>query len=158
RLLSVADPRNVVTSFAYDALDRRTSAVEAYGTALARTTAFQYDKQDNLTGLVDPRGVGATFVYDALDRLAYPIDAASGTGSPPTLGHDAPIVTFIYDVHSNLLAVRNPRDIRTSFTYDVHDRRIAVTDALNRQTQYAYDLADNLRSVTNTRNVVTSFA
>jgi RHS repeat-associated protein len=54
RPVTITDPLGTVTSITYDLGGRRTRITEAFGTALARTTHFDHDLFDRLTGTTYP--------------------------------------------------------------------------------------------------------
>src|SRR5262249_34875198 len=106
-VLWIKDPRNVITSFAYDEVDRRTKVIDALGViGVERQVTFAYDKVHNLIGTTDPRGVRSVLDYDKLNRLGT-VTAGLYTPGPglPALGHAAPVTLFAYDAASRLLSV-----------------------------------------------------
>jgi len=97
-LLTVTDPNQNVTSYQYDALNRKTMEVDADpdggGAQVSPTTAYSYDAAGNLTKVVGPdvgSGGGVihptvSYAYDALNRKTQEIDANPGGGAAqPTL-------------------------------------------------------------------------
>ena len=67
------------TSFSYDAINRPTQLIEAFGDQnLSRTTQTAYDKVGNVTQVTDALGHITNTTYDELNR-ATRIDEASGT-------------------------------------------------------------------------------
>ncbi len=89
-----------MTSYAYDAINRQTTMVEAYGTSLARTTVTEYDRDSNELSVTDPLGEVTSYGYDALNRQTTMIEAY-GTSVA---------VTFVtaYDADSNVRSVTDP--------------------------------------------------
>ncbi|MBL8793407.1 MAG: SBBP repeat-containing protein, partial [Planctomycetia bacterium] len=177
-LLSVTDPRGVVTSYAYDALNRVARVRDAHSAPTnlpalnhaVPVTSFIYDIGSNLLSVTDPRGVTTSFAYDALNRVSRRIDAFSAPTNLPGLNHASPVTTFVYDAESNLLSVTDPRAVTTSFAYDALNRRTTVIEAFSAPTALpglnhaspvwtsVYDIASNLLSTTDARGVTTSFA
>src|SRR5262249_17857675 len=108
-LLSVTDPRAVVTSYAYDALNRVAKRIDAFSfpTTLpalnhaSPVTTYVYDIGSNLLSVTDPRGVTTSFAYDALNRLVTTIEGFSAPTTLPGLNHASPITTMVYDAVGN---------------------------------------------------------
>jgi RHS repeat-associated protein len=123
------------TTYAYDALGRRTSETDANGD----TTTFGYDRVGNLLSLTDPENNETAWQYDALDRV---------TRETNQLGHSR---TFQYDAVGNLKKRidRNGRVI--DYGYDRLDRLTTekwfadVSDlSPDRTLSFSYDLANRL--------------
>jgi YD repeat-containing protein len=72
-LLTVTDPLDNVTTFAYDALYRLTTLTEADpdggGSLTSPVTTYAYDAVGNRTSLTDPLDRTTEFEYDDLNRL-----------------------------------------------------------------------------------------
>jgi RHS repeat-associated protein len=135
--IATTNPQVVTTSFAYDALNRQTQEIDAYGvTGLQRTTTLAYDLGDNLTSVTDALNHTTTLQYDALDRQISVTDARGG------------ITTTTYDATDNVLSVKDPVNNVTTFQYDALSRLTQQTDPLNHSSTYAYDAGDRLTSTT----------
>jgi YD repeat-containing protein len=78
-VLSVTDPRNLTTSYGYDALNQQTVEIDANGTSIAATTTTVYDKVGNVLSVTDPRGLITSYAYDAMNRQTVEIDAKGTT-------------------------------------------------------------------------------
>ena len=72
-----------MTSYAYDADNRRTMTTEAVGTAVQRTSTVAYDKVGNVTSTTDALTRRTTFAYDVLNRQTTLTDWRSAASSPP---------------------------------------------------------------------------
>jgi RHS repeat-associated protein len=124
------------TSFAYDAQNRQTLEVDAYGTSIQETTTTVYDAAGNVVKTVNARGNPTTYSYDALDRQVTEQTPAGGT------------MTTVYDAAGNILAQIDQLGHATSYSYDALDRRVTQTDADGHTTTYAYDAAGNQVTLT----------
>ncbi len=144
------------TSYAYDALYRVTTVIDAYGTSAATTATMLYDAAGNLISETTGQSTTASYAhasttsyaYDAQERLIQEVDAF-GTSIART-------TTMLYDAASNLLSettgqsttasYANPST--TSFGYDALNRATQEIDAygtaIQRATSTAYDAAGNV--------------
>jgi len=128
-------------SQSYDELSRLIAVVDAFN----NTTAYDYDKTDNLTELVEPLGYDTVQTFDNLDRLAEVTDE---------LTNDA---TYDYDGRDNLIEVVDPRGVTTTYVYDGLDNLIQESSPDGGSWAYEYDAAGNLTQQTDARGVVTSY-
>ncbi len=140
---SVTNAIGAVTSLVYDALNRQTQMIEAYGVGdLARTTTTVYDAVGNVRSVTNPRGIVTSFAYDALNRRVNQYDDYGGVGDL------ARTLTMAYDAVGNLLSATNGRGIMTSYSYDALNRRSATIQdyggSLARTLTTVYDAADNV--------------
>ncbi|MEV4347767.1 DUF6531 domain-containing protein [Actinoplanes sp. NPDC049596] len=71
RLLKTQDPRNYVTSYAYDAGGRLAEITDARGNKLIRNT---YDANGRVTEQLDPEGAKTTFAWQAGPQIATTVD------------------------------------------------------------------------------------
>jgi hypothetical protein len=55
----------LTTSFGYDADDRVTQQVDAYGNTLQRATTIAWDAAGNLVSVTDPLNIFSTYGYAA---------------------------------------------------------------------------------------------
>ncbi len=123
------NPLGRLTTFLYDALNRRVQTTEAVGTLVQRTSTTLYDAADNVTKTIDALGRPTQFQYDALSRQTVVIDA---------LGNRT---TTLYDPVGNVTAVYspspdgNPQGRLTVFLYDALNRRVQTTEAANTLAQ-----------------------
>jgi RHS repeat-associated protein len=130
--LSVTDQNSHVTSYAYDADNRKTTQTDACGTGLARTTTTAYDQVGNVQTVTDALNHTTSYTYDSLNRQI--------TATDP-LGH---VTSTTYDAASNVQTVKTPLNLVTSYGYDAQNRQISVTDPLSHTTTTLYDGMGNV--------------
>jgi RHS repeat-associated protein len=97
------------TSFAYDALDRRTS-IDYPGTA--DDTTFAYDNADNRTS-VSNAAAAYTSTYDSENRLTQQVLTINGLTFTTSFG---------YDTQGNLTTLTYPTGRAITYTYDSANR------------------------------------
>src|SRR5215469_8112113 len=135
------------TSYAYDALNRMTQKVLAFGVAgQQRTEAMAYDAAGNLLSDTPPSGHPTSYAYDALDRRV--------SGTDP-LNHTT---TTAYDAAGEQVAVTDPNNDTTTYAYDALGRQTQATDARNNITTTVYDAAGNQVSLTDADHNTTTTA
>jgi RHS repeat-associated protein len=150
---NAAVPVRTTTSFVYDALNRRTRTIEAWNSALARTTTLTYDPADRLVQVIDPLDRRTVTAYDELNR---PISVTEAVDRPEERS------TFTdYDPADNVLTVTDALGRVTLARYDNLNRTEQVVEAygisgLERTTAFVYDAADNLRRQTDPLGRATS--
>jgi RHS repeat-associated protein len=175
-LLSATDGRGVVTSYAYDALNRRTEVLQAYQVPAGiawdpgapATTSTDYDAADNVVQVTDPLGHSTSFTYDKLNYRRTVTTRFNITAN----GFDSATTTMTYDKVGNLLSVevppndptvQPPQSHITSYQYDALNRRTLQIDGFEqaaneqRRTTMSYDLDDNLTEVVNPLNQRTTY-
>jgi RHS repeat-associated protein len=180
-LLTVTDPTDRVTKYAYDKLNRRTATKDGFGTPLARTSFVGYDAAGRVSSTTDARGKTTGYGYDPAGRLTTvtnPLNQVTTYGYDPAgnrtsevspagqtvYTYDAanrltkvknPVTLeeseYGYDDNGNRTSVKNPRGYTTTYAYDRLNRLKTTTDALNGVTTYGYDAGGNRTSVTNPR-------
>src|SRR5207245_28199 len=108
-----------VTSFAYDALSRRTQVLNI---AIQSTPLLQqaYTPDGLLASLTDANNHATSFAYDRFDRLATTTYPAGGTGLPTT-------EVLTYDDNDNILTRKTRAGDTISFAYDTLNRLITKT-------------------------------
>ena len=99
---NVTDPLGVITSYAYDADNRQTVRVDAYGVGgLRRSTTTVYDSVGNTLSMTNAVGAVTSYGYDADNRQVLLIEA-EGSGVQRT-------TTTSFDSVGNVQSVVNPR-------------------------------------------------
>ena len=66
---------STVTKSVYDSFGNVKSVTEAFGTAAARTSSYEYDLNNLLTAAVDARGNRTSYAYDAVGNRIRATDA-----------------------------------------------------------------------------------
>jgi len=123
-----------ITSYAYDSLNRLTSASYPDETF----QQFTYDEAGNRLTLTDANGV-TNYSYDEADRL---------TQMTPPIGNP---VTFTWDDNGNMLS----RSDGTTYSWDSANRLTEVVNT-NGTTSYAYD-GDGRRTSKTVNGVTTTY-
>jgi RHS repeat-associated protein len=149
---TAAYDHHTTTSYTLDAMRRQMQVIEAYGTALQRTTSTVYDGIGDVLYTTDPLGHITSFAYDQLARQTTQI---SGYGTSV-----ATTATMIYDNAGNLLSETTGQSTTSSYAHA--STTSYGYDAVNRQNQVIsgygaaeastatmiYDLSGNLLSET----------
>ncbi|MCZ2155747.1 MAG: hypothetical protein LC114_17920, partial [Bryobacterales bacterium] len=140
-------------AFAYDALDRRTKATNADGSAVR--TCYAGD----LAISRDEAGKWRQTKSDALGRLIEVVEDPAGaqcdgqTNSSSGLSY---LTKYAYDAMDNLLSVDEGGRMR-SFSYDWPGRLLSAANPESGTVNYVYDNNGNLTQKTDARGVVTSY-
>ncbi|KQP57017.1 hypothetical protein ASF51_03815 [Agreia sp. Leaf283] len=130
------------TSYQVDPLDLVTGITQADGTELART----YDGQGNLTSSTTPSGATTTYAYDNRGNVTTLTDPNGN------------VTSFAYDAANRVTSTTDPTGATTTLAWDAGDRLVSKTDAMGGVTSYTYDANDNLTSSTDAAGAVTSYA
>jgi RHS repeat-associated protein len=133
-LTSVEDPRENVTTFAYDSRNRRISAT-APAPFHNQVTQWAYDKAGNVIKETRPDNKFRTWdTYDAMNRVTH----TTGFRTDDT-------ATYVYDLAGNLTQMTDSKGANYDFGYDLLNRKTSATYPLNSQWEgYTYDAAGNL--------------
>ncbi|MCP3939447.1 MAG: hypothetical protein GY708_29220, partial [Actinomycetia bacterium] len=183
RTLPDSSTETLVTTFAYDSLDRVTTTIAPDGSSnsvtydllgrvtsrtdvLGRVTSMTYDSMGRLVRTDHPDGTSETQTYDAEGHLLTQSDRA---GRSTTVTYDAAgrlqtttlvdgaTTTNSYDDAGQLVATTDARGNTTTFVYDAGGRRTAVIDSLGNGPTFTYDENGNQTSVTDARGNTTNF-
>ena len=125
-------------SAAFDELGRLLRDVGA----VAQSTAYGYDRNDNLTSLTDPLSHATAFAYDALDRLVRQTDALAGE------------TDRAWDSRDGLASLADARDVTTSFVRNGFGEEIQEASPDRGTTVYVRDAAGNVTQRSDGRGVV----
>jgi len=106
------------STFAYDSLDRMTSATDGAGA----TVRYEYDLAGHLTTLTYPNGKSVARTYNA---------AGSLTSVTDWQGHTT---HFSYDADSDLSEEHFPGSVNTQLSYDNTDRLTSIIDTKEAST------------------------
>ncbi|MDR3468688.1 MAG: RHS repeat-associated core domain-containing protein [Xanthobacteraceae bacterium] len=148
QVLTILDPVQTQTQFAYDSFGNRVSVVrDCCGAGhLNQTTTLAYSALGDVVSSTDPNGNVTTSTFDA-DRRRLT------TTSPATAAAPGGVVTaFAYDPVGQLLRTSQStggatlRQVSTSYTPT--GKIATTTDANGNVTQNAYDPVDRLASTT----------
>ncbi len=185
--LSHVDPNGLVTTYAYDAMNRRIRR-DVGGEA----TSYGYDANGDLARTVFPDGAVDALLRDGAHRIVgrtdgfgnhidYTLDAAGNVTRQQIFdasGNLLQVASTRFDALSRRFADERAHGETTSLEYGPHDQPVKVTDALGRRTdrsydalkrvvratspmgaevQLAYDGLDHVVSVVDPRGVQTSF-
>jgi RHS repeat-associated protein len=147
----MTDARSVVTRMSFNAAGLMTSRIEAYGTALARTTTYEYQAGTNLmTATVDGLGRRTEYDYDAMGNVTT-VRSLAGTGNQLT-------ETYTYTADFNQLATyTDPRSKTTQYFYDLLGRLTEVKDPLLNSTKFEYNPQGLVTRILDPRNQPTDF-
>ena len=126
--LTMTEPDGNMTTYGYDAVNRRVKMVNAAGD----TTLYSYDPFGNTKTTTSPTENVTTYSYDALNRRIQQTDG------------DGPVSGASYDPVGNVIGMTDGDGNLTSYTYDGLNRRVTMTDALDNAAQYFYDAVGNL--------------
>jgi YD repeat-containing protein len=122
-LLTRTDPLGHVSTYTYDALNRRESFLDP----LHNKTDYSYNENDDLTAVVDPRGLETIYTYDGLDDQI-------GVKSP-----DTGKTTRIFDASGSVLTSTDARAKVGTYTYDALNRPLKITWTGGETIAYTYD-------------------
>lgn len=178
-VIGVIDPRGVLTSFAYDALNRRKETIQAAfvpggvepprdpetGRTIKPTTTVIYNAAGQVVEVIDPVGNRTVFEYDLLGRRTAMTEGANSENSRTTF--------YVYDAADNVLSVtlsqytarEGSRAVTTAFEYDTLNRKTKMTEAVGASdvtegphvTTYVYYVGGQLKNqTTKVNNVVYS--
>ncbi len=131
------------TTYAYDALNRRTSI--DYSSAGTSDVTLAYDGNANRISMADGTG-STTYAYDEANRLT-----SVTTPGPKT-------VAYRYDLDGHRTKVIYPDATAVTYAFDKAGRLDLLTDWASRTVDYAY-LPDGLvQTATNPNGTVTTYA
>jgi len=160
RVTQSTDANGNVTTYSYDT-DHLTSKVEASGTSLARTTAFQY---------LATTSALPTLVTEALRQTSYTYLSGTNLLQVDTLTDPATQTSrawnYTYDSYGRVLTAKGPRtDVNSTTTYTYYTCTTGVqcgqlntlTDALGHvQTYTSYSAHGQPLSITDPNGVITT--
>jgi RHS repeat-associated protein len=147
-VISTEDPLGRIIKNTYDALNRRVSTTNAFGTADAATTKYSYDGVGNVITTIDANNHPTYYEYDAVNRQNKVTDALGKVISQTT-----------YDAFGRVVSSTNTYGETTTATYndpyhtsittnslgtssqqtDAYGNVVSTTDALGRTNTYVYD-------------------
>ncbi|MEJ3749675.1 polymorphic toxin-type HINT domain-containing protein [Actinomycetes bacterium KLBMP 9797] len=154
-VVEVTDPRNAVTRYTYDQLNRVTVRDEPATTNDERAVwRYTYTRTGEVLSVTDPTGARVESTYDDLDRRVtmteverkptggnlttrYGYDDAA---NPTSIAAPSGATTNIeYDALGQLTKSTSPNSVVTQYGYDHAGRQIRMADGLGRTSRVAYD-------------------
>jgi len=142
----VVDTRNILESWKYDQLGRRTSHKNGNG----EEEKFTYDLRGNVVATTQPLGQVTRAAFDAQGRKVAQVDAA---GNPMLWTYDSfgrlrdhidlggNNYDYSYDSAGQLVAQNHNRGQAIAYTYDAAGQVVRINDwATRKVTSYTYDL------------------
>jgi RHS repeat-associated protein len=156
-LQTATDRRSKVTTYQYDALNRRSFV--GYGTTLGpvyeSTTTYSYDGGNRLSSAVDSVSGTITRGFDGLNRLTsettpqggitYTFDTAGRPATSQVAGQ--PQIVYTFD-NANRLHLITQGSAITTIGYDSANRRNSITLPSGLAAAYGYDNDSHVTSVT----------
>jgi RHS repeat-associated protein len=133
--VSMTDPQNGVTSYAYDTLNRLTTLTPptAFGSG---SFGFTYDSLSRCTQMTRPNGVATNYGYDNLSHLLSVLHQA---GTSTIDG-----ATYTVDATGNRTAKTDKHaNVTSNYSYDPLYELTQVTQAANTTESYSYDPVGN---------------
>ncbi|MBI1854181.1 MAG: RHS repeat-associated core domain-containing protein [Planctomycetes bacterium] len=90
--VEIATPEDFVTTWDYDALNRKTKETREPGAPESIQTTFEYSSLGNLTGTWNPNNVGTRTFFDSMNRpvvvrTGYVTPFVDASGNPATAGN-----------------------------------------------------------------------
>lgn len=143
-----AEGKDRITRSEYDALDRVTRIMRAYGTPSQQDYArYQYSGNGNRTVILDANGNRTEQMFDGFDRLSrITFPSATTAGQANVDDYEA----YLYDPNNNRISLRKRDGQVVAYSYDALNRVSAVDvggAATAEDVYYSYDLR-NLRLTT----------
>jgi RHS repeat-associated protein len=168
--LTITDPNNVVTTFAYDARQRLTSksiggettTFSYFPTGLTRQItfadgsflAYTYDGAHRLTTVRDSLGNSVQYTLDALGN--HTVESAYDPSNTLALTR-----SHVYNSLSQLyqdIPSAGTAAVTTTYGYDLDGNRLSSAAPLGRTTTNTYDALNRISTVKDPGNGVTQFA
>lgn len=153
----VTTPTGIVTENRYDENFRKISTKEAYSTALAATTTFDYDPVGNLTWVTDPLLRKTFNRYDARNRK----DLSTAAWGTPV----ATATTWTHDPAGNVTIIRRPDGTTQTKGYDALNRvkwdnvvrQVPGGGTVNLTNSFVYNPSGTIQTVRDPGMKVTTF-
>lgn len=143
-VLAEIDPKQVTTTYAYDAANRLTRQVRPVGAAESITTTYGYDAAGNQTRFTDGRGNSTITTFNTLGLPQSQIEPA--TAAQPAAADRT--WTSTYDAAGHAVAEVAPGGVRSTAEFDAAGRLRAGTgsgaESATAARTLRYDLAGRL--------------
>jgi RHS repeat-associated protein len=137
----------IVTTFAYDALNRQITETFASTSTIPLISRTAYNPDDQVTDTIDPAGVDTHKTYSALAQLLT-TTAAYGTQPEQT--------TYTYNDDGALLTSTDAAGVLTQYTVDDLNRLIGTLGTVNDLTTESLDADGNVLSTSEPLQEITS--
>jgi RHS repeat-associated protein len=124
-LVAATDPRQVTTTYAYNAANKLIQQVEQVNGTESITTSYGYDAAGNRTRLTDGRLNSTITTYNSLGLAESQIEPATTT-QPDVADRTW---TFTYDASGNVVTEQEPGGVRRTSDYDAANRMYTETGA-----------------------------
>lgn len=167
RLCKTIDPKGNIALFSYNERDLVESITRGFGTEIASTNRYVYDKTRRVVKIIDGEGYQAKVEYDEFNRVEQLIDAdenkvrfeydKSGNVLQKEFfdkrGNRLSHIQYDYDERSRLRQkidfwFEQPGDpeveVRNRFFYDEENNLIRVVNDKDQKTDYEYDTLNRL--------------
>ena len=137
----------------YDELGRLLKNIGAYN----QTTAFGYERNDNLKSVTDPRSGLYSYGYDSLNRLITQTDQENSTVTLTRDGQDNPVAysdprtlvtTYVRNGFGEIIRQSSPDSGITDTVRDARGLPTQVTDGRGIVTAMTYDAASRMLTKT----------
>jgi RHS repeat-associated protein len=155
------------TSYGYDALNRQSTEIDAYGAgATQRTVTTVYDAAGNVQARIDALNNATTMTYDALNREVTVKDPLGHVGTTVydaagnvinTIDANGNTSTFAFDALNRQTTATDPRGGVTTTTFDAQGNQLTLTDSDGNTTTMAYDSLNRLTQQTDPLNHSATF-
>jgi RHS repeat-associated protein len=159
-MTSIKDASNHVTTYRYDALNRRVDTVLPMG----QLSRVGYDAVGNMASFTNANGEVITYEYDKLNRLTKKIlpdetfvMTYAAIGKLAAVTDSRGTTTYSYDARQRLTEQKEPDGQFLRYGYDAANERTSITTASG-TTNFTYDKYKELKSVIDADGAVTSYS
>ena len=146
----VAFDQTIVTTYAYDNLDRLTLTVDNIG----NTHRDAYDSRSNRIRSIDARGNTILYTYDGLNRHIQTARLMTDTGEGSGVVIDTIVTSESWDASSRLTGQTDDNGNTTLYAYDSLNRRVMTDYADCTTDSRTYDAHDNVTQTTDANQSV----
>lgn len=128
-LKTITDPRGLVTTYYYDALNRPYQRIDPPDKVGAKkpTVTIGYDGRDQVTRITDPRGLATIYTLDGLGRM------------DPLQSPDTGTTRYTYYETGKIKTKTDANSKTTTYSYDALDRLIQVSYQTGTSSVFEYD-------------------
>ncbi len=137
RLKSVTNPNNFSIQYTLDDNDNLLSEVFN-----GQTTAYEVDKNDNVTKIINAKNNATTLGYNADDDTLETVNFGDATDE------------YSYYDNGAVKTYKNPKGITFTYVYD-NQVRIKSVSGSGKTVSYSYDSQNNIETITNENGSIT---